>query len=363
MATGGEARQKGVEELEQEVTCPVCQDHFQEPKILPCLHYYCKGCIEALAKRAGGPNQPFPCPECRTPTLLPQGDPDQLQTAFFVNRMKEVHAKLEKVEGKVEAKCEMCSGGVATAFCRHCMDFICAECVKSHQRLKVFAGHEISTLAELKEGGARNIVAKPPPPPMCKVHDEQAKIYCYDCKTLICRDCVIDEDHKGHEYEFVKKAVPKIQKKLEEHLTPLNESKKGIQDAIKNVEGAKAEIVAMDKTMTRSIKQLFREFRDIVDKQEKELLAETAATVEKKMNNLTVQQKKLEMSLVAIQSLGEFVERSVRNATNEELMSVHTQLMTRISEETEKQRLSNLELDPVEEADGKKLYSFTNKYV
>ena len=104
MATGREARQKGVEELEQEVTCPVCQDHFQEPKILPCLHYYCKGCIEALAKRAGGPNQPFPCPECRTPTLLPQGNPDQLQTAFFVNRMKELHAKLEKVEGKVEAK-------------------------------------------------------------------------------------------------------------------------------------------------------------------------------------------------------------------------------------------------------------------
>ena len=42
MASGGEERQKGIEELEQEVTCPVCQDHFQDPKILPCLHYYCK---------------------------------------------------------------------------------------------------------------------------------------------------------------------------------------------------------------------------------------------------------------------------------------------------------------------------------
>ena len=351
MATGGEARQKGVEELEQEVTCPVCQDHFQEPKILPCLHYYCKGCIEALAKRAGGPNQPFPCPECRTPTLLPQGDPDQLQTAFFVNRMKEVHAKLEKVQGKVEAKCEMCSGGVATAFCRHCMDFICADCVKSHQRLKVFAGHDISTLAELKESGARNIVTNPPPPPMCKIHEEQAKIYCYDCKTLICRDCVIDEDHKGHDYEFVKKAAPKIQKKLKKHLTPLNESQKGIEDAIKNVEGAKAEIIAMDEAMTTSIKQSFQELRDILDKREKELLAETAATVEKKMTNLTVQQKKLEMSSGTIQSLVEFVERNVENATEEELMTFHTQMMTRISEETEKQRLTSAELAPVEKAD------------
>ena len=52
----------------------------------------------------------------------------------------------------------------------------------------------------------------------------------------------------------MKKAVPKIQKKLKKHLAPLNESQKGIQDVIKNVEGAKAEIVAMDEAMTISIK-------------------------------------------------------------------------------------------------------------
>ena len=264
--------------------------------------------------------------------------------------MKEVHAKLEKVQGKVEAKCEMCSGGVATAFCRHCMYFICAECVKLHQRLKVFVGHEISTLAELKEGGARNIVTNPPPPPMCNVHEEQAKIYCYDCKTLICRDCVV-KVHRDHEYEFVKIAAPETKKKLMEHLTPLCEVQAGIQGAVRNVEGAKAEIVAMDESMTTSIKQSFKELRDILDKREKELLAETAATVEKKMNNLTVQQKKLEMSSGTIHSLVEFVERNVENATDEELMTFHTQMMTRISEETEKQRLSNVELYPVEEAD------------
>jgi DNA-binding beta-propeller fold protein YncE len=351
MATGGEARQKGVEELEQEVTCPVCQDHFQEPKILPCLHYYCKGCIEALAKRAGGPNQPFPCPECRTPTLLPQGDPDQLQTAFFINRMKEVHAKLEKVQGKVEAKCEMCSGGVATAFCRQCAEFICNECTRSHQRMKVFAGHKVSTLQELKEGGAKTIIAaKSALPQICKVHDEPAKIYCYDCKTLVCRDCVV-KVHRDHEYEFVKIAAPETKKKLMEHLIPLGEIQAGIQGAVRNVEGAKAEIVAMDESMTTSIKQSFQELRDILDKREKELLAEAAATVEKKMTNLTVQQKKLEMSSGTIQSLVEFVERSVENATDEELMTIHTQMMTRISEETEKQQRANTELAPVEKAD------------
>ena len=253
MATGGEARQKGVEELEKEVTCPVCHDHFQEPKILPCLHYYCKACVQKLAWRAGA-NQPFPCPECRTDTFLPQDDPDQLPTAFFVNRMKDVHAKLEKVEGKVKAKCEQCCGGVATAFCRHCMDFICADCVKSHKRLKVYAGHEVSSLEDLKKGGARAIVAKLPPPPTCKVHQEQAKIYCYDCKSLICRDCVV-KDHKEHEYEFVKKAAPETKKKLTEQLVPLNEIQVGVRNAVKNVEESKSEIAVMDGSMISYLHQ------------------------------------------------------------------------------------------------------------
>ena len=349
MATGGEARQKGVEELEKEVTCPVCHDHFQEPKILPCLHYYCKACVQKLAWRAGA-NQPFPCPECRTDTFLPQDDPDQLPTAFFVNRMIEVHAKLEKVEGKMEAKCEQCCGGVATAFCRHCMDFICADCVKSHQRLKVFAGHEVSSLEDLKEGGARAIAAKLPPPPTCKVHEEQAKIYCYDCKSLICRDCVV-KDHKEHEYEFVKKAAPETKKKLTEQLVPLNEIQVGVRNAVKNVKETKSEMATMGGSMITSIKQSFQELRDILDKRERELLAEAAAVVEQKTNRLDVQQKKLEMCSGTIQSLVEFVERNIENSTDEELMSIHTQMMSRIREETERQRQAGADLEPVEKAD------------
>ena len=349
MASGGEARQKGVEELEKEVTCPVCHDHFQEPKILPCLHYYCKACVQKLAWRAGA-NQPFPCPECRTDTFLPQDDPDQLPTAFFVNRMKEVHAKLEKVEGKVEAKCEQCSGGVATAFCRQCAEFICDKCTEPHQRMKVFSGHKVSTLEELKQGGASDIVVKSTPPPTCKVHEEQAKIYCYDCKSLICRDCVV-KDHKEHEYEFVKKAAPETKKKLTEQLVPLNEIQVGVRNAVKNAKETKLEIAAMGGSMITSIKKSFQELRDILDKREKELLAETAAVVEQKTNRLNVQQKKLEMCSGTIQSLVEFVERNIENSTDEELMSIHTQMMSRIREETERQQQAGADLEPVEEAD------------
>ena len=273
--------------------------------------------------------------------------------------MKEVHAKLEKVEGKVEAKCEQCCGGVATAFCRHCMDFICADCVKCHKRLKPFAGHEVSSLEDLKEGGAREIVAKLPPPPTCKVHEEHAKIYCYDCKSLICRDCVV-KDHKEHEYEFVKKAAPETKKKLSEQLVPLNEIQLGVRDTVKNVEETKCEITAMGGSMITSIKQSFQELRDILDKRERELLAETASVVKQKTNRLYVQQKKLKMCSGTIQSLVEFVERNIENSTDEELMSIHTQMMSRIREETERQRQDGADLEPVEEADKEVICDFTD---
>ena len=189
MAEAPDTVEKGLEELEEEITCPVCQEHFRDPKILPCLHYYCNECVRQLALRAGA-NSPFACPECRRGTVLPLNDSDQLPTAFFVNRMKELYTKMEKAQGKMETLCEMCSEANAVAFCRQCTDFICNDCAKLHKKLKVFAGHKVVTLQELKEGGSKAIPLKEAPLTMCKGHDEQLKIYCFDCNHLICRDCM-----------------------------------------------------------------------------------------------------------------------------------------------------------------------------
>ena len=30
--------EKSVEDLEKEITCAICHDHYTEPKVLPCPH-------------------------------------------------------------------------------------------------------------------------------------------------------------------------------------------------------------------------------------------------------------------------------------------------------------------------------------
>ena len=51
---------------------------------------------------------PFPCPDCRKKVKLEVGKEDELPTAHFINRLKELHAKQEKVLSR-DVVCEVCT--------------------------------------------------------------------------------------------------------------------------------------------------------------------------------------------------------------------------------------------------------------
>ena len=347
MAEAPDPVEKGLEELEEEITCPVCQEHFHDPKILPCLHYYCKECVRQLALRAGT-NHPFACPECRRRTVLPQNDPEQLPTAFFVNRMKELHTKLEKAHGKVEAMCELCSGEKLEAFCRQCAEFICSDCVRSHRKMKTFATHKVVTLQELKEGGAKAIPLKETPPPMCKDHDEQLKIYCFDCNHLICRDCVIS-DHAGHKFEFVNKSAPRYKKTLKESFATLAKIQTNISAATREVEMVEREVSEQHKAVAGTIEQSFKQLHEILHRREKQLLDRASELKQQKLDNLGAQKKGFALATSEIQGLVEFAERSVENSTDEEFMSLQQHIQQQIQEQYAKHE--RIDLTPAEVAD------------
>ena len=236
MAEGIVVEGKTVEELEREITCGICQEHYTEPKVLPCLHYYCKKCVLRLALRTGT-GKPFPCPECRCEATLPEGGVDELKTAFFVNRLKTTVSMMERAHGKVEVKCELCSdsGDKAEAFCRQCAMFICKNCIEQHKRLKPFLTHEVASLEDLKQGRAKPIAVKEDPASVkCPDHDEPLIIYCFDCDTLICRDCTL-RDHRDHNFEFSKKAAATTKRNLLEKLEPLKTQSSSLSHAVEEV--------------------------------------------------------------------------------------------------------------------------------
>ena len=351
MAEGHTVQDKSLEELEREITCGICQEHYTDPKILPCLHYYCKQCVLRLALRTGT-GKPFSCPECRCEATLPEGGVDELKTAFFVNRLKTTVSNIERTHGKVEVKCELCEGssGNAEALCRQCARFICQECVNLHKRIATFKSHEVASLDDLKHGRALPIPVKEPPTTKCLDHEEPLTIYCYDCDILICRDCTM-KDHREHNFEFTKKAASDEKRKLLVEIKPLKDLHIKLTNAVEHVQMTKVEVETQKNSTANIIKSSFKELHDILDKCEKELVEESGSLVQEKVDKLSVQEETLSLASAEVQSVVDYTERCVRYSTDNEVMSMHAEMRKTIEHKIEEHSKSRRNVEPVEEVD------------
>ena len=296
-------------------------------------------------------DKPFPCPECRKDATLPQGGVDDLPAAFFVNRMKEVHSMFEHVHGKIEATCEICSEDKAEAFCRQCAQFICAECVKQHKRMKKsFPGHKVVSLDELKEGGVKEVISQEPSFESCKVHKEPMKIYCFTCCSLVCRDCTI-KDHLGHNYEFISVCAPEMKKKLKQHLNPLKEVNSNLSLAVKEIQTTMSEVQAQGQFVANHIVVSFDELHRIIEHHKEKLLVEASAEVRRKLERLSIQKKSLSTASAVVQSVIEYTEQCVEHSADDEIMCRHAEIQSRIDREIEDHHKERKSLEPVEEVD------------
>ncbi len=350
MAEGIRHEKRILEDLERDITCAVCQERYTEPKLLPCLHYYCKKCILQLAHRTVS-QKPFSCPECHKETTLPVEGVDGLKTAFFVYRMQSMYSTVERVHGKVEVKCEGCtdSEDKAEAFCRQCAVFICKECVKQHKKWKAFSSHEVDTLEDLKQGRVREITVEEPPTKKCPTHEEPLIIYCFDCATLICHHCTA-KIHRDHNFEFSKVAAPNTRKTLLNKMNPVKDRVSNLSQAVKAVQATIQEVEEQGTLVSNTILTSFAELAEILEKRKNELLQENSQAVQKKVAKLVAQEKNLSLATAELHSIVDYTERFVGKCSDNEVMSMLTEIDNRIQVDTEEHSKSGLRLEPVEEA-------------
>ncbi|CAF1491385.1 unnamed protein product [Adineta steineri] len=70
---------KEIGEAEDIVTCGICLRHFVDPRLLPCMHTYCFGCIQNAASRT---NSDFICPLDKT--ILQRNHINSLRVNFAI---------------------------------------------------------------------------------------------------------------------------------------------------------------------------------------------------------------------------------------------------------------------------------------
>ena len=335
-----------LESLEREITCAVCQGHYQQAKLLPCNHYYCETCIVKLAQHSRG--KPFECPECRKETSLPVGGAAELQGAFFVERMKDVYSKMAKAKRKTEVVCEQCAGGKAVALCRQCSEFICRECVRSHKKMKAFSAHVVASLEDLEKTGVKGIPPKDAPLSKCPDHDQVIKMFCFDCARLICRDCTII-DHSGHNFDFLKKCAPEKRKALCDSVVSLLKVQTDIENAGEMVVTKQAGVDSQKNKVCKSIEESFEKLKSLLDQRREELVKEATTLAEEKREALHAQKEGFRVAQAEIQLFVAFIERNIENTSDQDLMSICTQLQTKMVKEEKHNR--QLSLQPIVTAD------------
>lgn len=132
-----------IDQLEDQLLCPICLEVFKEPLMLQCGHSYCKSCVGSLS---GGIDSQFLCPVCRKAVDCSSSPPNVILARV-------IDAVLSA--GHLNPSEESCPDhhNPLSLFCEQDQEVICGLCgtIGTHQHHKVVP---VSTVYSRMKAGA-----------------------------------------------------------------------------------------------------------------------------------------------------------------------------------------------------------------
>ncbi|KAK3596454.1 hypothetical protein CHS0354_015926 [Potamilus streckersoni] len=182
-------------------TCSLCGQIFTDPKLLLCLHTFCRSCLDDHISKSTDLNgqRSFKCPTCEVKIEIPLGAQPGNYGALFHD--DSFMAKLVELMSatKDDKDCDICkrrqdsatssSISPATDWCLDCSDAFCDICLKVHLHGKLTATHAVLKLDDLRRLPLESSMKKKNKTP-CDVHGEFITLFCVDCREPLCVQCM-----------------------------------------------------------------------------------------------------------------------------------------------------------------------------
>lgn len=300
-------------ETENHITrCSLCQEIFTVPKILTCLHIFCQACLEKLSVDPKKIDCPICMQECDIP---PDGIPGLPSDFAALNYLENV----ENLEEESPVACNGCrtKDAHAVAHCYDCDNYLCGNCVKAHQYMHCFEGHQ---LINLKEEVKRDF--KIDKLLCCPQHLNETLLYfCLTCDMAVCKECLnVNHPKEAHEFDHISKIGPK----QVQILTELHEQSKikvnNLRSITQSLEHKKSSLqMQLCKSQT-DVNATFSFYHSALEERKRELLKELDELYSSRVISVSLLRVKIQEMIDKMRQLTIFVERIMKFSSNTEIL-------------------------------------------
>ncbi len=245
------AKESAVKSLEEEVTCPVCQEILNKPKKIPkkisCDHTFCLQCLQKMIWN--NKDGLLACPLCRATSPLQESDANLYPTAHQVNRLIDIYHK-------------------------------------------TLMEHSQESLAPTEQ----------PESPTCSLHNSQPLVlYCEMCQNTVCRDCALFLcAPKHHTYAFLKEIVKKYKNELDRRLKPLRELHQQIVDTTVAIGADNKVLEKQKRDEVEHIEAAFQFMSLKIEEQKTKLISEAQNSYDIQVSQNTSKVEELERALQSL---------------------------------------------------------------
>ena len=316
------------DDVKKEIECPVCQEQFganKQPKILKCLHTFCKSCLDGWLRqhRTGA----LSCPTCRTVTECPNSDIDSLPSNLFYKQMVEI---VEAYTGQeISSCCGKCDEQKLLKFyCSNCNCLLCEECAIVHKKWKDFRGHQLKEIGKLQSSDLADYSRRAN---VCKEHNDEFRFFCDACQICICRDCAI-LDHDDHKKISLEKGLENKTTEIENKIREVQAHRSHLRNKKEYLEKRRIKVMNSFERATNSVRMVAEQWITFIRKHEsdiRETLMKQKDAFEAEFSN---QMSSLDERVVEIESSLSFGEEILHRRNLPEILNVEEMLENRLQE-------------------------------
>ncbi|KAK3089381.1 hypothetical protein FSP39_003159 [Pinctada imbricata] len=314
------------------LTCNICLEIYREPKILSCLHSFCRTCLENHLDKSKSKKN-LTCPLCREITLLKPDRVEGLKNNFFIQNL--IDFSISTSTHIKEKLCSYCSliekTNPAIGKCLTCGDFLCSECYNRHTLTTETFDHEIATLAGIQSGRYNEKLRSSQQIP-CQEHKKEfLRYFCDTCDVPVCRDCVILGHRRGHDIVEPSKAIEKRRLEIGCLLEGLNGKLEEINERRAILKEEESRVDVTERDMSQLIQDATDRWMEMIRKEGNKAQVLLQACIKKRREYLVTTRSKQDEKLLLLKKSTEFCQKVVRDGLEGEIIFLQQMMRERLS--------------------------------